>query len=183
MGKNQFSLKGLFSSTFSPFLDLHMSKPRCPGEAEFSSIAPLEHQPCPSPQLLGHKPKRGLPSGCLVHWMPSWPLEAWYWLGIGNEQWPCPLDAILASRSLVLRFLEDRLLARAQKMGAVGRAEGWTSWDLDRDAWRDTQWWPSLPSQAHLCPHRSCAEFLKHTTHVYQSLPFRACFLCSPSTL
>lgn len=57
MGKNQFSLKGLFSSTFSPFLDLHMSKPRCPGEAEFSSIAPLEHQPCPSPQLLGHKPK------------------------------------------------------------------------------------------------------------------------------
>lgn len=29
-----------------------MSKPRCPGEAKFSSIARIEHQPCRSPQLL-----------------------------------------------------------------------------------------------------------------------------------
>lgn len=29
-----------FSSTFSSFLDPHMSKPRCPREAKFSSIPP-----------------------------------------------------------------------------------------------------------------------------------------------
>lgn len=71
--KQKTSLWGkklVFSSTFSPFRDPHMSKPRCPGEAKFSSIAPLQHQPCPSPQLLEH----GSVLSETLPWLP----EAWY---------------------------------------------------------------------------------------------------------
>lgn len=65
---------GMWSSTHSPFLDLYLWKPHCPGEAKFSSSAPPSGQSLP--QRPEHSSSGGLAVHCLHPGLQEWAGEA-----------------------------------------------------------------------------------------------------------